>query len=159
MFRIVANHKTSVQLLSRYSESVSHVVVLIHLLTKTKTTGSRSLSFSTMCEREIGYLTSAVSGNVTSTHFSHSTWRSEGPSGCRTRERDVHLFPANENGSPPFLLESCHIDSTDRQTRWLDWQTCVFYDLFLLLSFSSELAYCIKCTYIHLFVHFLAAAV
>lgn len=48
--------------------------------------------------------------------FSHSTWRSEGPSGCRPGERDVHLFPAKENGSPPFLLESCHIDSTDRQT-------------------------------------------
>lgn len=27
-------------------------------------------------------------------------------------ERDVHLLPANENGSPPFLLDSCHIDST-----------------------------------------------
>lgn len=36
----------------------------------------------------------------------------------------MHLFPANENGSPPFLLESCHIDSTDRQTDLL-------YDFFI----------------------------
>lgn len=134
----------------------SHVVVLIHLLTKTKTTGSWSLSFSTMCQREVGYLTSAVSGNVTSTHFSHSTWRTEGLSGCRPRERDVHLFPANENGSPPFLLESCHIDSTDRQRRWLDWQTCVFYDFFILTE-QTELDILLFLTQIYTLVFVFSA--
>lgn len=39
-----------------------------------------------------------------------------GLSDCRPRERDVRLLLANENGSPPFLLESCHIDSTRTQT-------------------------------------------
>lgn len=112
-------------------QCIGHVVVLIHLLTKTKTPGCWSLSFSTMCETEVGYLTSAASGNVTSTHFSHSSRRSEGLSGCRPRERDVRLFPASENGSPPFLLDSCHIDSTDRQDDLTD-TLWVLYDFFIL---------------------------
>lgn len=73
-----------------------------------------SPSVQYVCVWEIGHLTSAAFGNVASSHFSHSTWRAERLSGCRPRERDVHLFPANENGSPPFLPESCHIDSTHR---------------------------------------------
>lgn len=69
---------------------ISHVVVLIHLLTKTKTTGSQSLSFSTvflcLC-RKIGHPTSAAFENFTSSNFSHSTWKSEGLSCCRPRKK------------------------------------------------------------------------
>ena len=93
---------------------ISKVVVLIYL---NQDQCLLITSVSTVHVWEIGHLTSAAFGNVTSSHFSHSNWRAGGLSSWRPRERDVHLFLANENGSPPFLLESCHIDSIHRQTK------------------------------------------